>query len=493
MWFTGALLIAAAVIVIAIAREWPFSRSSVEGMLSSAFAARVTIGDFHSRWFPQPGFDASQVRIATPSGPVDIRHVAIRASYAAFVRRSRAVSFIQLDGMSGRVARQWPGHSWTSSGISIAEFVVDGSQIDFEPAEPGGDPLRIGIQHAVFRGLSPGHSLRFDAVLAWAKPQGRLEVQGQYGPPSGGPLSAPISGGFRFENANLAAFENLAGTLTAEGKFSGTFGQIRVEGNTRVSALKIADKEHHPVNVAASFSAVVNGSNADTHFDSIDTTLLQTHIAWRGDVAAVQDSGKVVNLDMTSRQARVQDLLYVATQAPRPAMDGPIVFHGRVVLPPDRRPFLRKLSVDGDFHIANARFTRFASQSNVAQLSERARGEKKPEENPESIQAEVNGHVALRNGVATLSGLTFRVPGASANLQGTFNVINYSVNLHGQLALEKELSDTTTGIKSVLLKAVDPLFKRKRAGAVVPVSITGTYQSPVFSSLGMHRGGSKLP
>ena len=39
---------------------------------------------------------------------------------------------------------------------------------------------------------------------------------------------------------------------------------------------------------------------------------------------------------------------------------------------------------------------------------------------------------------------------------------------------------TTTGVKSLLLKMVDPLFSRKDAGTVLPIHITGTRSDPKF-------------
>jgi hypothetical protein len=38
----------------------------------------------------------------------------------------------------------------------------------------------------------------------------------------------------------------------------------------------------------------------------------------------------------------------------------------------------------------------------------------------------------------------------------------------------------TTGWKSLLLKAVDPFFKKDGAGAVLPIKITGTKSDPHF-------------
>jgi len=37
-----------------------------------------------------------------------------------------------------------------------------------------------------------------------------------------------------------------------------------------------------------------------------------------------------------------------------------------------------------------------------------------------------------------------------------------------------------TGAKSFFLKLADPIFKKKGAGAVIPIKITGTREEPKF-------------
>jgi hypothetical protein len=39
----------------------------------------------------------------------------------------------------------------------------------------------------------------------------------------------------------------------------------------------------------------------------------------------------------------------------------------------------------------------------------------------------------------------------------------------------------TTGVKHVLLKPIDPLFRRDGAGAVLPIVISGTRGDPSFT------------
>jgi hypothetical protein len=46
---------------------------------------------------------------------------------------------------------------------------------------------------------------------------------------------------------------------------------------------------------------------------------------------------------------------------------------------------------------------------------------------------------------------------------------------------DARVSDMTTGVKSVLLKVVDPLFARDGKGAVFPITIGGTRKKPSFS------------
>jgi hypothetical protein len=65
-------------------------------------------------------------------------------------------------------------------------------------------------------------------------------------------------------------------------------------------------------------------------------------------------------------------------------------------------------------------------------------------------------------------------------MSGTYNLLNQQIVLHGTLKTEAHLSQDTSGIKSVLLKPFDPLFKGKKAGAEIPVKIAGTYQNPQF-------------
>jgi len=46
--------------------------------------------------------------------------------------------------------------------------------------------------------------------------------------------------------------------------------------------------------------------------------------------------------------------------------------------------------------------------------------------------------------------------------------------------VDTKISNTTSGAKAFLLKVMDPFFKKRRKGEILPVQISGTYERPSF-------------
>ena len=108
------------------------------------------------------------------------------------------------------------------------------------------------------------------------------------------------------------------------------------------------------------------------------------------------------------------------------------------------------------------------------------RGFARCEDNPtDNVISLVRGHVDLKNGIATLTEHSFAVPGADAAMHGTYNVPNEKIEFHGTMKMEAKFSQSTSGIKSLLAKVLDPFFNKKR-GSIVPVVVNGTYHDPHF-------------
>ena len=48
------------------------------------------------------------------------------------------------------------------------------------------------------------------------------------------------------------------------------------------------------------------------------------------------------------------------------------------------------------------------------------------------------------------------------------------------MQVDSKISNTTSGAKALLLKVMEPFFKKKHNGEVVPVRISGTYEHPTY-------------
>ena len=168
-----------------------------------------------------------------------------------------------------------------------------------------------------------------------------------------------------------------------------------------------------------------------------------------------------------------------------PPMSGVTNFKAHVTVPPEGKPFLEEVTLQGNFAIADGHFAKPTRQQSVNELSQTARGQKKakPEEKiddpVDQITSQVQGNVELRSGVATFANLQFTVPGAAAMMHGTYNLLNEKIDFHGTMKMEAKFSQSTSGIKSLLAKVLDPFFNKKR-GSIVPVMAGGTYHDPHF-------------
>ena len=62
-------------------------------------------------------------------------------------------------------------------------------------------------------------------------------------------------------------------------------------------------------------------------------------------------------------------------------------------------------------------------------------------------------------------------------LNGTYGLEKEDLEFHGKLRMQAKISQTTTGAKSFVLKAVDPFF-RKNGQTELPIKITGEREHP---------------
>jgi hypothetical protein len=223
----------------------------------------------------------------------------------------------------------------------------------------------------------------------------------------------------------------------------------------------------------------VDGTNGDTLLEPVDARFLHSRVLARGGVTNTPGvEGKTVSLDLDVTQARVEDMLLLAVKSQSAPLTGGVSFKGKLIIPPGKREVLDKMNLSASFSILSARFANLDVQQKIRELSQRARGQTEAND-AEKIASNMKGRFVLKNGVASFSQLSFGVPGAVIQLTGTYGLRSEQLNFVGAVRLDAKLSEMTTGLKSKLLKVVDPFF-RKDGATVIPIKIEGTRSSPSF-------------
>jgi AsmA-like C-terminal region len=129
--------------------------------------------------------------------------------------------------------------------------------------------------------------------------------------------------------------------------------------------------------------------------------------------------------------------------------------------------------------VTDAKFASSDVRDKLASFSRRAQGQP---DNPDAGSAISNlkGKFKLKDAVLTFDELTFAIPGANIQLDGTYALRGEKLDFKGLLRLDAKLSQLVTGKKAFLLKAVDPFFSKHGAGTEIPIAISGTRDNPTL-------------
>lgn len=500
LWLLAALV---AVVVVGTAvtlviTHWSFSEKALVKDLQQVSSSPVEIKSFRTRYFPSPGCVAENVtfRGSDPSSPplLEIRSVTIRSTFAGLL--ARRVAEIRADGLRLRVPRSGLKPKTGLGSVTIGRIVINDGIVEFEPHRKDAEPVRFNIYHSAFIPHEGFDRLDFSARLKIPEPPAEVAVNGSVGPwKKGQPGQTPLEGTYTLERGMLGAFRGVAGTLSSQGKFSGVLERIKVHGGTDMRDFQLKDPGH-PVTFGTSFSAEVDGKNGNTFLDAVQAQLRRTSLNVQGSVApspeSQKESGRKLTSDRTSStgargktanlaidgKGRIEDLLWLFTEAKPPRMLGALTLKAKVSVPPGPVEFIRKISLRGNFEISSASFTNPSTQHALEDLSAGVKANHEVSDTAQVV-ADLKGYVTLQNGIARFSNLSMTIPGASAEFAGIYSFVTEKIDLRGTLRTEKPLSQATTGVKSALLKIIGHFFKRKR-DFVVPVRIGGTYRNPTF-------------
>ena len=329
----------------------------------------------------------------------------------------------------------------------------------------------------------------FSAKFTNATPPGEIETTGRFGPwNSDDPGQTPLAADYTFTNANLGVFKGIGGILSSAGKFGGVLDNIEIVGQTDTPDF-VVRLSGHPVALHTDFSATVDGTNGNTILHPVNAHFLRSLIVANGEIAKRPgEKGRSIVLDVNTQQARMEDLLVMATKSTDPFMTGAVNLHTKFDLPPGEGDLIERLKLNGAFAVNSAEFSNPKVNEKVENLSRKGLGKPK-DMNAGSGISEMKGQFRLASSILSFRHLTFAVEGASVNLDGKYGLLSEQVDFHGKLRLEAKLSQTTTGFKSFILRAVDPFFRKNHA-TELPIKVTGDRSHPSFG-LDLHHHESK--
>jgi hypothetical protein len=355
------------------------------------------------------------------------------------------------------------------------------AQLIIVPKDARKEPKIFAIHNLALDSVGFDRAMPFIATLTNAIPKGEIATKGSFGPwTKEDPGLTPVNGRYTFDRADLNTIDGIAGILKSAGDFRGVLSEIDVRGTTSTPDFQI-DAGGAPVPLETHFHAVVDGTDGDTYLKRVDARLGETPIVVQGEVVSQPNvKGRTVNVEAAITDGRIEDVLRLAIDAPRPVMLGRIGLQASLTLPPGKTRVLDRLRLKGHFVLARAQFTDAGVQAQLASLSRRAQG-KKNGEPVGRIASNMRGTFVMRDGVLRFDALRFDLPGATVNLTGRYGLRAEVVDFSGTLGMDATVSKAMGGgIKGFLLKPFDPLFRKKGKGAVIPITITGSRADPKF-------------
>jgi hypothetical protein len=402
----------------------------------------------------------------------------------------RKVAKVKLDGLTihippdddddpERPVKITGEHYSLDDQVVVDKLEADDAQLIILRREAHKTPRVWALHRLRLSNVSANTAMPFEATLTNAVPPGRIDTEGAFGPwHRDDPGHTPVQGSFVFNDADLSVFKGISGMLSAHGVYEGTLETLDVEGTTDTPDFMV-NLAGHKVPLQTKYHALVNATNGNTVLERIDATFLDTSLVAKGGVYEIDGlKGRLTVLDVEMTDARLEDVMKLAVKTAQPPMTGGLKLQTRLELPPGDKDVIDKLELDGRFAIEDGRFTNADVQRKINELSYRASA-RKAAQPPQRVPSDFAGRFILAGGALNLRSLAFDVPGAMVQMNGRYNLQTETLAFTGSLVMDAKVSQTMTGWKSFLLKAVDPLF-RKEGKTVIPLKISGTRDKPSF-------------
>src|SRR6266404_1371593 len=288
-------------------RQWIISE------LSSRFDSQVELQSLHVETTPRMQVTGEgltlRYRNRTDVPPlIQIARFSFNLGVLGIIHVPRHVKGVYVENMIITIPPSDPNAPAQKSAavprVIFNEIVCNDTTLIILPKKANKDPLDFEIHDLVLNNVGNQKPFDFHGTLTNAKPKGEI---GTFGPwDAEDPAFTPVSGNYSFDNADLDPFAGIGGTLSSTGKYSGHLNQLEVQGQT------------------------------DTPNFSLDPV------------------GRPVPLHTYAPNARLQDILRLATKSTEAVMSGTVNLRTKMLLPPGKEKVIHRLTLDGDFGVNDA-------------------------------------------------------------------------------------------------------------------------------------------
>jgi hypothetical protein len=502
VWVFASLLLAVVVLAVIgevmVSRAVPILKGRVIETLSTRFNSRVELD----------GFDVSVVKGLEVSGnglrifPEDevvaagatepliaLGHFSFHVNLAGLFLKPMHVGTVHVSGMAIQIppkemraeAPKGQRHIGKIK-IVVDRIVFDDSKLVIGTLKPDKEPKEFAMSRIVMRDVGPTRPWDYDATLVNAIPKGIIHANGTFGPwNNGSPGDSTVTGHYIFDHADLNTIKGIGGILSSVGEFMGQLNNIVVDGTTETPDFSL-DTANHAMPLHTKFHAVVDGTNGDTYLQPVDARLGESDFTCSGAVINVKGKGHIIDLDVTVPNGRLQDFLELGVKTSPVVMTGRMTIKTKLHIPPGKESVTRKIGLKGGFTLRQIHFTNPEVEDKVDMLSLRAQGNPKDAKpGAEDVHSEMVGQFMLGGGKLSFSKLNYTLPGATVALTGEYTLDGEQFEFEGKMRTDAKVSQMVASKwKSMMLKPVDPFFKKNGAGAEIPVKISGTRSAPKF-------------
>ena len=501
-WILVSLLIAVVVLavicVVVVHRAMPILKGRVIETLRARFNSRVEMDGFSVsvlkglevsgtglRIYPQ-----DEVVAAGAADPlITFGHFSFHASLSGLFVKPMHVGTVHVAGMTihipPREMRQQAPTGRQHLGrikILVDAIVFDDSKLILGTIKPDKEPKDFEMSRIVMRNVGPDAPWRYDATLVNAIPKGDIHATGTFGPwKNESPGGSTVTGRYTFDHADLNTIKGIGGMLSSVGEFSGQLNRIVVDGTTETPDFSL-DTANHPVPLHTKFHAIVDGTSGDTYLQPVEAQLSGSEFTCSGSVVNVKGKGHIIDLDVNVPAGRIQDFLQVAVKTTPVVMTGRLRMKTKLHIRPGPESVSKKIRLKGGFSLEQIHFTNPEVEDKVDMLSLRAQGDPKAAKpGAEDVRSEMMGEFVMDAGRLRFSELNYSLPGADVMLAGEYTLDGERFEFEGKVRTKAKVSQMVASRwKSLLLKPVDPFFKKDGAGAVIPVKVSGTKTAPKF-------------